>query len=219
MDLDRKRKAVQQLRAQVAFFGVHRADQDKARRVGKGDAFALDDVDAHGGRIEQQVDDMIVQQVDFIDIQQAAVGGSQHARLEVALALLDGFLDIQGAHHPVFGGADRQVDKADAGAWQSPVPCPRFICSLTQSDQVFGALGSSLKGESAKTSIWGSRAAMARAAVDLAGAALAADQHAADAWVDSVQHQGAFHALLAYNGSKWINWRHYSPQWICYAVA
>ena len=105
-------KRSSKLRAQIAFFGVHRADQDEAGRVGEGDALALDDVDAHGGRVEQQVHDVIVQQVDFVNIQQAAVGGGQHARLEVALAFLDGFLDIQRTDHAVFGGADRQVDES-----------------------------------------------------------------------------------------------------------
>ena len=56
---------------------------------------------------------MVVQQVDFIDVEQSPVGGCQHARLEVPLAFLDGFFDVQRADHPVFGGADRQVDKAD----------------------------------------------------------------------------------------------------------
>ena len=103
-DLDRQGEAVEQLRAQVAFFRVHRADQDEARRVGKGDALALDDVDAHRGRIEQQVHHMVVEQVDLVDVQQAAVGRGQHAGLEVPLALLDGRLDVQRADDAVFGG-------------------------------------------------------------------------------------------------------------------
>ena len=107
-------KAVEQLRAQVAFFGVHGADQDEARRVGKGDALALDHVDAHGSRVEQQVHHVVVEQVDLVDVEQAAVGGSQHTRLEMALALLDGGFDIQRAHHAVFGGADRQVNEGNA---------------------------------------------------------------------------------------------------------
>ena len=110
-NIHREGKAVQQLRAQVAFFRVHRADQDKARRVGEGDAFALDDVHAHGGRIEQHIHHMVVQQVDFVDVEQAAVGSRQHARLKMTLALLDGFFNIQRAHHAVFGGRNRQVDE------------------------------------------------------------------------------------------------------------
>ena len=68
----------------------------------------------HGCRVEQQVDDVIVEQVDLVDVEQAPVGGGQHARLEVALAFLDRLLDIQRAHHPVFGGRDGQVDKGGA---------------------------------------------------------------------------------------------------------
>ena len=111
VDFNREGKAVEQLRAQVAFFGVHRAHQDEARRVGEGNALALDDVHAHGGRIEQHVHHVVVQQVNFVDIEQPAVGRRQHAGLKMALAFLDGFFDIQRAHHAVFGGGNRQVDE------------------------------------------------------------------------------------------------------------
>ena len=107
VDFHRKGKAVEQLRAQVAFLRVHGADQDEAGRVREGDALALDDVHAHGSRIEQHIHHVIIQQVDFVDVEQAAVGGRQHAGLEVALALLDGLFDIQGADHAVFGGRNR----------------------------------------------------------------------------------------------------------------
>jgi len=42
-------KAVQQLRAQVAFFRVHGAHQNEARRVAEGNAFAFHNVHAHRG--------------------------------------------------------------------------------------------------------------------------------------------------------------------------
>jgi len=59
-DFYRQCETVQQLWAQVAFFGVHRADQDKLRRVLEADAFALDHVDTHRRRVEQQIDHVIV---------------------------------------------------------------------------------------------------------------------------------------------------------------
>jgi hypothetical protein len=52
----------------------------------KADALALDHVDAHCRAVEQQIDHVIVEQVDFIDIEHAAVGRGQNARLKVALA-------------------------------------------------------------------------------------------------------------------------------------
>ena len=49
VDLGRVGKAVQQLWAQVTFFGVHGPHQDEAGRVGKRDALPLDHVHTHGG--------------------------------------------------------------------------------------------------------------------------------------------------------------------------
>ena len=49
-------QAVQQLRAQLAFLGVHGAHQHEARRVAVRDAVALDHVDAAGGGIQQHID-------------------------------------------------------------------------------------------------------------------------------------------------------------------
>jgi hypothetical protein len=40
------------------------------------------------------------------------------------------------------------------------------------------------------------------------GAALAADQHTTNARIDGIQDEGAFHALLTYNGGKWIDRGH-----------
>jgi hypothetical protein len=107
-------EAVQQLRPQVALLRVHGAHQDELGRVAEADALALHHVDPHGGRVQQQIHHVIVQQVDLIDIKQAAVGRGQHARLEVALAPLDRLLDVQRADDAVLGGADRQIDEAGA---------------------------------------------------------------------------------------------------------
>jgi hypothetical protein len=75
------------------------------------DALALDHVDAHRRAVEQQVDHVVVEQVDFVDIEHAAVGRGQDARLEVAFAPLDRLLDVERADDAIFGGADRQIDK------------------------------------------------------------------------------------------------------------
>ncbi|GEM_PF-4152278 len=50
---------------------------------------------------------MVIEQVDFIDLEDAAVGGGQKSRLNAFLTLADGVFQVHGAHHSVFGGADR----------------------------------------------------------------------------------------------------------------
>ena len=122
---------------------------------------------------------MVVQQVDLVDVKQAAVGRGQHARLEVALAALDRLLDVQRADHPVLGGADRQIDKAGAAVRDRQQLAARQALPALIAEGV-DAVGSQPKRQSATTAISGSRSARARAAVDLAVPRFAADQHAAD---------------------------------------
>ena len=81
-DLDGEPEAVEQLRAQVALLGVHRADQQEARGVGDGDAVALDVLAAQRGGVEQHVDQVVGQQVDLVDVEHAAVGRGEQAGLE-----------------------------------------------------------------------------------------------------------------------------------------
>ncbi len=52
-ELHLEAEAVEQLRAQFAFLGVHGADQYEARRVAMGQAVALDVVDTAGCDVEQ----------------------------------------------------------------------------------------------------------------------------------------------------------------------
>ena len=165
--LDRQRETVEQLRTQIAFFRVHRADQDETGRMGEADAFALDHIHAHRRRVQQQINHMIIEQVHFIYIQDATIGIRQHTGVEMAFALLNRFFNIERSDHAVFGRADGQIDKADLARFETGSSSPLSWRSRTLSDQVSGRLGSSLKGESATTSISGKRTANARAAVDL----------------------------------------------------
>ena len=71
-----------ELRPQLALLRVHRPDQDESRRVRERDTLSLDGVDAHRGRVETHVDDVVVEQVDFVDIEDVAVRLRQDARLE-----------------------------------------------------------------------------------------------------------------------------------------
>ena len=47
-----------------------------------GDAVALHGHAAHRGGVEQQVHDVVVQEVDLVHVEQAAVGAREQARLE-----------------------------------------------------------------------------------------------------------------------------------------
>ena len=76
------------------------------------DAFPLHVVAAHGRRIEQHVNQVVVEKVDFIHVEDAPVGGGDETRLKAAGAGLDGLLDVERPDEPVLGGPYRQVDDA-----------------------------------------------------------------------------------------------------------
>ena len=106
LHVDAEAETIEQLGAQLPLLRVHRPDQDEARRVRDGDALALDGVGPHRRRVEEDVDDVVVEQVDLVHVQDVPVGVGENSRLEFLLALLDGRLDVDGADDAVL----RRVD-------------------------------------------------------------------------------------------------------------
>ncbi|MNF71188.1 hypothetical protein D3C84_531340 [compost metagenome] len=100
---DVEAKAVEQLRTQFALFRVHGTDQDETSAVTMGNTVAFDAVGTTGRHIEQQVDHMIGQQIDFIDIQHAPVGCGEHPRGKLRAPLAQRRIQVQRAHQPFFG--------------------------------------------------------------------------------------------------------------------
>ena len=85
--VDDQAKAIQELGPQLAFFRIHGSDQDKSGRVTKRQPLTLNLMNAAGRRIEKDVHEVIGQQVHLIDIEDAAVGRRQQARLKRALSV------------------------------------------------------------------------------------------------------------------------------------
>jgi hypothetical protein len=112
--LDGEAEPVEELRAQLALLRVHRADQQEPRGVRDRDALALHVRAAHGGGVQQDVDEVVAEQVDLVDVEQAAVRRGEQAGLEGAHALGERALQVQGAEQAVLAGADRQLDEAAA---------------------------------------------------------------------------------------------------------
>ena len=61
----------------------------------------------HCGRIQQNVHEMVVQEIDLVDVQHPAVRTRKQTRGERMLTVTQYFLQVQGPDHPVLGGADR----------------------------------------------------------------------------------------------------------------
>ncbi len=71
--IDRQAEPIQQLRPEFAFLGVATADQNETRGVPDAQAFALDHILARRGNIQQDIDQMVLKEIDFVDIEEAAM--------------------------------------------------------------------------------------------------------------------------------------------------
>lgn len=78
------------------------------------DPVAFDVHPAHGGGVEQDVDEVVVQQVDLVDVENTAVCTGQQARREGVLTVAQHLLQVEGADHPVLGRPDRQLHQVTA---------------------------------------------------------------------------------------------------------
>ncbi len=68
--------------------------------------------DTEGGRVQQQVDEMVVQEVDLVDVEQAAMGGGEQPRPQRGDAFGERPVEVDRSGDPVLRGADRQLHQA-----------------------------------------------------------------------------------------------------------
>ncbi len=108
-DVHGEAEPVEQLRAELALLGVHRADQHEPRRVGDRHALPFHRDPAHRGGVQQGVHQVVGQQVHFVHIEQSAVRGGEQPRLEIGAAVAQRAFQIQGTDHAILGRADRHL--------------------------------------------------------------------------------------------------------------
>ena len=159
-------------------------------------ALALNEIAPHSGGVQQDVDHVVVKQVDFVNVQDAAVGGRQQARLKAAAALADSRLDVQRAHDRLFGGADGEFDQAHAatGGYRGVAHAEVAGGERRAGRAGVGAAGGHVKRGQQR----GERAGGG----GLGCALFAANQNAADSGVDGVEDEREFHPLLPDDGGE-----------------
>ena len=160
LDLDAQADPVGDLRPQIALLLVHRAHEQEPRRVRDRDALSLDDVHAERRRVEQDVRQVVVEEVDLVDVEDAAVRLGEQPRLQRPLALTQRPRDVDRARDAVLGRVQRQIDDSP------PSPRDRKLVPSRDWHDAHGSAGEHEKGQSATTSISGSSSDSPRTAVD-----------------------------------------------------
>jgi len=196
-DLDGEPEAVEQLRAQLALLGVHGAYQQESRRMAHRHALALDVAGAERGGVEQQVDEVVVQQVDLVDVENATMGRREQSRLERLHALGQCPLEVERADEPILTRADRQFDQAGRPLLDQAIRGVRPVRALRVGRR-------DVAGEPAarhhrhRRQHRGERTYRRR----LGGAFLPAHEDAADGRGDGVQDQGEAEIVHADDGTE-----------------
>ena len=159
-----------------------------------GDALALHVVAAHGGGVQQHVNEVVVEQVHLVHVEDAPVGGGNQPGLEAAAAGADGLLDVQRTHEAVLGCAHGQVNDAHlAGYGRGFFSVRAEWLGIVRVATVRAATDDRDFRQQARQGAHGG---------GLGGALLAANQHAADAGVHSVQDERPLHRGLADDGGE-----------------
>ena len=159
----------------------------------------LDVADPERGRVEQQVDQVVVQQVHLVDVQQPAVRRGEHARLEGGDPLGQRALDVQRADQAILGGADGQLGQRGG---PGPLRRPGWMRAVRA-----GRVGpGGVTGEPAALDDLDGRKQRAQAADDrrLCRSLLTADKDAADGRGDRVEQQGKLQIRHADDGGEGI---------------
>jgi hypothetical protein len=187
------------LGAELALLGVHRPDEEEPGSVPHRDALALDVRGAQRGGVEEQVDQVVVQQVDLVHVEDAAVGGSEQARLEGLDPLGQRPLEVEGPDDAVLGGAHGQLHQTGRAGLAG---CCGVVGTVRATRVGHGGVtGEPAAGDDVHGRQDGGQGADRRR---FGGALLAAHEHAADGGGDGVEQQGQAHVVHADDGAEGV---------------
>src|SRR6185295_19363910 len=109
-DLNVKSETIQKLWPQFALFRITGTNQHKSSRMLNRNVFSFNLVATRHGNVEQQINEMVLEQVDFVYIKKASVRARQQTRLKSFYSLAQGSLDIYRTTDAIFSSSQRQVN-------------------------------------------------------------------------------------------------------------
>src|SRR6266566_2142382 len=104
--LNIKSDPIKQLRAQQPLFWIHGADQHEMRWMCNRDGISLDTINSKRGSVKQQIYNMIIEQVDFIDVKEATISRCQQPWSVVADASCQGCCKVKTPCNAIFAGIE-----------------------------------------------------------------------------------------------------------------
>jgi hypothetical protein len=210
LHLDREAKSVEELRPELALFGISGADQHEAGRVPDAETFALDHVLARRRHVEEEVDEVVLEKIGLVDVEKAAMGAGEKAGLERLDALGQRPLEVERAHDPVLRRPERQVDDRNRDKGDLVSPAPGFGPALVT--DVAGLLRSAIIGTACNHPHAGQKRRERANRRRFAGPPIAEDENATDTRVDGGDHQGELHLVLSHDRRERKRLPHHLPR-------
>ena len=106
-----KSEPVRDLRPQLSLFLVHGSHEKEASRVRHGDALPLDCIDSERRRVEQQINQVIVEKVDLVDVENTPVCVGEQAGLECLDALAQRVSQVERAGNAILCRVQGQINQ------------------------------------------------------------------------------------------------------------
>jgi hypothetical protein len=201
-DFDREAEAVKQLRAEVAFLGVTAPDEDKACGVPHADPFALDDVLAGGGNVEEEIDEVVLEEIDLVYIEVAAMGAGEEPGFVGLLAAGEGALEVEGADDAILGCTEREIDDGDADFVGAELLAGLFAGEAVVASAGAGVGVAAVPAAADDVHQWKER----REGADrrgFGGPSMAEDKDPTDGGVNGGEEDGTLHFLLTDDRREW----------------
>jgi len=157
------------------------------------DPVAFDRVDTAGRRIEQNIDQVVVEQIDLVDIEDAAISRCEQARVELGVAG-HRILDRQRADNAVAGRPKRQRDQRHLSCLDGKIIA---IAGATVLALASWVVGSTAVGTAGDSLLFGQQIDEGAHGGRFRGAFLAGDDRAAEVVVGRSEQQHLFEIVLA----------------------
>ena len=200
LDLHGEAEPVQKLRSELTFLRIAAADEHEARRMTDAQSVAFENVDAGGGHVDQQINQMILEQVDLVDVEEPAIGARQQTRLEGLDAIGQSPFEIETAKYAILGCTEGQVDHGDRRVGSSMTAVALCLAGRALRRRVriateWAADNDLDEGQQGRQRPHGGR---------FTCTAIAQSEHTADCRVDGSDRQCGPHLLLADDCRKWV---------------
>ena len=194
------------MRAKLALLRIAAADQDEARRVSHAQSLALHHVFSRGRHVQEQVHEMVLEQVHLVDIEKPTVRARQQPGFEPFLPSGQGAFEIEGADHPILGGAQRQVDHGRADEFGLGPGAVRRLAMNWAAPGV--SLWIAMIGTAHRRFDRRQKRSEGPHRRGLAGPAIPEHHHTADPLVDGGDQQGPLHLILTDDRRKRVRLTH-----------